>query len=51
LNAIKVILNSVPYERLNPDLDYVPDHDIIISGARETELMEAERLRSGKFIT
>jgi len=51
LNAIKVILNSVPYERLNPDLDFVPDHDIVISGSREIELMEAERLRGGKFIS
>jgi len=49
LNAMKAILNSVPYERRDPDLDFVPDHDIVISGAREVELMEAERLRSGKF--
>ena len=51
LNAMKVILNSVPYERLNPDLDFVPDHDVIISGSREIELMEAERLRSGRFVS
>jgi polyphosphate kinase 2 len=51
LNAIKVILNSVPYQRLNPDLDFVPDHEVVISGAREIELMEAERLRGGKFIS
>jgi len=51
LNAIKVILNSVPYERLNPQLDFVPDHDVVISGARELELMEAERLRSGRFVS
>jgi polyphosphate kinase 2 (PPK2 family) len=49
LNAIKVILNAVPYERGDTSLDFVPDHDIVISGARELELMEAERLRSGKF--
>jgi polyphosphate kinase 2 len=51
LNAIKVILNAVPYERLDPSLDFVPDPDIVISGARELELMEAERLRSGRFVT
>jgi polyphosphate kinase 2 len=51
LNAIKVILNAVPYERLNPQLDFVPDHDVVISGARELEMMEAERLRSGRFIS
>ncbi len=49
LNAMKVILNSVPYERGDLDLDYVPDPDIVISGSRELEMMEAQRLRSGKF--
>jgi len=50
LNAMKVILNSVPYERLDEDLDFVPDSNIVISGARELEKMEAQRLRSGKFL-
>jgi len=50
LNAIKVILNAVPYERLNPDLNFVPQHDIVISGSRELELMEAQRLQDGKFV-
>lgn len=50
LNAMKVILNSVPYERLQPELDFVPDHDIVISGSRELELMEAQRLQQGKFV-
>ncbi len=50
LNAMKVILNAVPYERLNPELDFVPDPDIVVSGSREVEQMEAERLRKGKFI-
>ena len=49
LNAMKVILNSVPYERLNTELDFVPDSKIVISGAREVELMEAERVKKGKF--
>jgi polyphosphate kinase 2 len=49
LNAMKVILNSVPYQRFNPDLDFVPDPDIVISGARELELMEAELLEKGEF--
>jgi len=50
INAMKVILNAVPYERLDPELDFVHEHDIVVSGARELELMEAERLRGGKFI-
>ena len=50
LNAIKVILNAVPYQRLNTELDFVPDHEIVISGSRELELMEAQRLQQGKFV-
>jgi len=49
LNAMKAILNSVPYDRHDTELDFVPDPEIVISGAREVENMEAERLRSGKF--
>lgn len=50
LNAMKVILNSVPYKRLNEGIDFVPDSKIVISGARELEIMEAERLRNGKIV-
>lgn len=49
LNAMKVILNSVPYERQDNGVDFVPDSKVVVSGARELELMEAQRLRSGKF--
>ncbi len=49
LNAMKVILNAVPYENRNPELDFVPDPDIVISGARELEIMDAEMLREGRF--
>jgi polyphosphate kinase 2 len=49
LNAMKVILNAAPYERLNPDLDFVPDPEVVISGSRELEVMEAQRLQQGKF--
>ena len=50
LNAMRTILNSVPYERDNPDIDFVPDPAVVISGSREVEQMEAERIRSGKFV-
>ncbi len=50
LNVMRVILNSVEYEGRDEMLDYVPDSNIVVSGARELELMEAQRLRSGKFI-
>jgi polyphosphate kinase 2 len=49
LNVMKVILDAVPYTGRDPELDYVPDPNIVISGAREIEIMRADRLRSGKF--
>ncbi|MEA3302283.1 MAG: polyphosphate kinase 2 [Pseudomonadota bacterium] len=49
LNAMKTIINSVPYQRGNEELDFVPDPKIVISGPREVEIMEAERLKRGKF--
>ena len=50
MNAMKVILNAVPYQRLNPQLDFVPDSEIVVSGSRELELMEAQRLHQGRFV-
>lgn len=49
LNAIRAILNAVPYEGRAEGLDLVPDPDIVIPGAHELALMEAERIRNGKF--
>ena len=51
LNAMKVILNAVDYEDRNLELNYVPDEGIVVSGAREIEIMEADRIRSGKFVS
>ena len=50
LNAMRAILNSVPYERGDTELDFVPDPEIVISGSREVEQMEAERIRKGRFV-
>jgi len=50
LNAMKIILNSAPYDRGDSEIDFVPDPDVVISGSRELEMMEAQRLRSGKFM-
>ena len=50
LNVLKVILNAVDYEGHSEALDFVPDDKVVISGAREIELMNKQRLRSGKFI-
>jgi len=51
LNAIKVILDAVDYAGRDSHLDFVPDPEIVVSGAHEVELMEAERIRGGKFRT
>jgi len=50
LNAIKTILNSVPYENRNMDLDYTVDEKIVHSGYKEIENMESDLKRQGKFI-
>jgi polyphosphate kinase 2 len=50
LNAIKVILNAAAYKRLDGNLDFVPDPEVVVSGARELEIMEAQMLREGRFI-
>ena len=50
LNAMKVILSAVDYERLDPDIDITPDPEVAISGAYELERMEAQRLRQGKLL-
>ncbi|MBF0135200.1 MAG: polyphosphate kinase 2 [Magnetococcus sp. DMHC-1] len=49
LNAMKVVLNAVPYPDRNPDLDYVPDPEVVVSGQQELELMDAQRIQEGKF--
>ena len=50
LESLKVILNSVDYAGRDESLDYALNPDIVISGAREIEIMEAQRTSSGKFI-
>ncbi len=45
----KARLNAVPYERLNPKLNFVPDPEVLVSGSRELEIMEAQMLKKGKF--
>lgn len=51
LNAMKVILNAVPYEKVDTTLDLVPDPEIVISGARELEELKADRLRKREFVS
>ena len=50
LESLKVILNAVNYDDRDESLDYTLNPEIVISGAREIEIMEAQRSSSGKFI-
>ncbi len=50
LESLKVILNSVNYENRDENLDFALNHEVVISGAREVEIMDAQRASSGKFI-
>lgn len=50
LEAIKVILDSVEYENKDEKLNFVLDPQIVVSGAREVEVMHAQRVKNGKFI-
>jgi polyphosphate kinase 2 len=50
LNAMKFILGTVDYDGRNPNLDYDPDPEIVVSGAAEIEKMSADMLRNGRFI-
>jgi len=49
LNTMKVILNAVDYKERDPGLDFTPDPRIVVAGAEEIALMQAERRHSGKF--
>jgi polyphosphate kinase 2 len=48
LNTMRVILNAVDYVGRNPDLDFKPDADIVVSGAEELDRMDQERDRLGR---
>ncbi len=48
-NVMRVLLNAVSYKTLNRELDYVPNPEVVVSGAREIEHMEAVKLKKGKF--
>ncbi|MDB2562476.1 polyphosphate kinase 2 [Sulfurimonas sp.] len=50
LESIKVILNSIDYDERDTDLNYALDSEVVISGAREIEIMDSQITRTGKFI-
>ncbi len=49
LNAMRVILNAVPYEGRSDVIDFVPDPEVVVPAAQELAVMEAERIRGGRF--
>ena len=48
INAMKVILNAVNYADRDPDLDFTPEPEIVITGRRELARMDEERDRFGR---
>ena len=50
LNAMRVILDAVDYDGRDPGLEHVPDPEVVVPAAQEIVLMEAERIRSGRFM-
>ncbi len=43
-------LNNVPYERLNPKLNLVPDNHIVYSSTHELKIMSAQQLYKSKLL-
>ncbi|NOR57909.1 MAG: polyphosphate kinase 2 [Sulfurimonas sp.] len=50
MESLKVILNAVDYEGRDENLNYSLNPDVVISGAREIEIMDAQVTSTGKFI-
>jgi polyphosphate kinase 2 len=50
LESLKVILNSINYDKRDENINFALDSDIVISGSREVEIMDAQRASNGKFI-
>lgn len=49
LGAMQVMLNAADYPDRSPLVDFVPDSNVVLSAAQELSIMEADRIRSGKF--
>jgi len=50
LESMKVILNSIDYKGRDENLNYALDPEVVISGAREIEIMDAQITSTGKFV-
>ena len=49
--TLKVILNSIEYEDRSKKLDFTPNPEIVISAPREIEIMEAQLISAGMFLS
>ena len=47
INTMKIMLRSVPYDKLDPDIDLTLDPEIVILGDNELALMEEDRRLRG----
>jgi polyphosphate kinase 2 len=50
IESLKVILNAVDYDGRDSSLSYALDPEVVVSGAREVEIMDAQVSKTGKFI-
>jgi len=50
VETMKLILQTVPYRGRNRRISYEPDPDIVIDGALEAKVMEAQRRKTGKYL-
>jgi polyphosphate kinase 2 len=50
LETIKVILNSIKYANRDSELNFQLNPDVVVSGAREIEIMEQQQIASGKYL-
>jgi len=50
INAIKVILNYFDYENRSTEIDFSTGDKIVVSGARELEIMDRHLMKKGRFM-
>jgi polyphosphate kinase 2 len=51
VETMKAILRTVPYRRRSRTITFDSDPDIVIDGALEIKVMEAQRRKAGKFLS
>jgi polyphosphate kinase 2 len=50
VETMKIILQTVPYRGRNRKISYAADPDIVIDGALELKVMDAQRRKTGKYL-